>query len=98
MLSLPAPSRSRSRSRSPSRSSGSAAGPAQAHGPDAFRRLLRGGGDAIIDRRGRGPARGGFLDRVSYALGLNGPGLVVDTGQSSSLAAVHLAAREPAER
>ncbi|OIJ88637.1 hypothetical protein BIV25_36330 [Streptomyces sp. MUSC 14] len=152
----------------------------QADGPDAFWRLLRGGGDAITDRRGgRGPARGGFLDRVdefdpgffgisqreavamdpqqrlalelawealedartrpaalagsrtgvflgaiaddfatllhglgpdavtghtltgvqrgvianriSYTLGLTGPSLVVDTGQSSSLAAVHLA-------
>ncbi|MGW0204460.1 acyltransferase domain-containing protein, partial [Streptomyces sp. NPDC003233] len=152
----------------------------QADGPEAFWRLLRGGGDAITGRRdGRGPERGGFLDRVdafdpgffgisqreaavmdprqrlalelawealeharilpgdlrssrtsvflgaigddfatllhslgpdavtghtltglqrgvianriSHALGLNGPSLVVDTGQSSSLAAVHLA-------
>ncbi|AOR36627.1 hypothetical protein BFF78_41200 [Streptomyces fodineus] len=37
----------------------------RADGPDAFWRLLRGGGDAITGRRGgRGPARGGFLDRV----------------------------------
>ncbi|MEU7046986.1 type I polyketide synthase [Streptomyces eurythermus] len=152
----------------------------QADGPEAFWRLLRGGGDAITGRRdGRGPERGGFLDRVdafdpgffgisqreaavmdprqrlalelawealehartlpgdlrnsrtgvflgaigddfatllhglgpdavtghtltglqrgvianriSYTLGLTGPSLVVDTGQSSSLTAVHLA-------
>ncbi|MFI5984710.1 type I polyketide synthase [Streptomyces sp. NPDC051555] len=37
----------------------------QADGPDAFWRLLHGGGDAITDRRGgRGPERGGFLDHV----------------------------------
>ncbi|MFD5386356.1 type I polyketide synthase [Streptomyces sp. NPDC127074] len=35
--------------------------------------------------------RGIIANRVSYALGLRGPSVAVDTGQSSSLAAVHLA-------
>ncbi|MFE9610885.1 type I polyketide synthase [Streptomyces sp. NPDC006012] len=39
-----------------------------------------------------GMLRSGIANRVSYALGLQGPSLVVDSGQSSSLVAVHLAA------
>ncbi|MBV8788286.1 MAG: type I polyketide synthase, partial [Mycobacterium sp.] len=39
-----------------------------------------------------GISRGMIANRVSYALGLHGPSMTVDSGQSSSLVAVHLAA------
>ncbi|PRY34877.1 type I polyketide synthase [Umezawaea tangerina] len=39
-----------------------------------------------------GLSRGVLANRVSYTLGLTGPSASVDTGQSSSLVAVHLAA------
>nr|WP_276207437.1 beta-ketoacyl synthase N-terminal-like domain-containing protein [Streptomyces agglomeratus] len=54
----------------------------------------------LAGRRGAGPLtrhtltgtqRGLLSNRVSYALGLRGPSMSVDTGQSSSLVAVHLA-------
>ncbi|MFJ2782103.1 type I polyketide synthase [Kitasatospora sp. NPDC087315] len=38
-----------------------------------------------------GLQRGIIANRVSYTLGLRGPSMVVDTGQSSSLVAVHMA-------
>ncbi|NUU22369.1 MAG: polyketide synthase, partial [Streptomycetaceae bacterium] len=40
-----------------------------------------------------GTQRSLLANRVSYALGLRGPSLTVDSGQSSSLVAVHLAAQ-----
>jgi acyl transferase domain-containing protein len=39
-----------------------------------------------------GLSRSMIANRISYALGLRGPSLVIDTGQSSALVAVHVAA------
>ncbi|MFI9358440.1 type I polyketide synthase [Streptomyces lydicus] len=59
---------------------------------DDFATLLHGlGPDAVTGHTLTGLQRGVIANRISYALGLNGPSLVVDTGQSSSLTAVHLA-------
>ncbi|MDQ7808730.1 type I polyketide synthase [Amycolatopsis sp. A133] len=54
----------------------------------------------LHDRLGAGPHtltgthRSLIANRVSYVLGLRGPSLTVDSGQSSSLVAVHLAAEQ----
>jgi acyl transferase domain-containing protein/acyl carrier protein len=53
--------------------------------------LQRHGAEAITRHALTGTARGIIANRVSYALGLRGPSLVVDTVQSSALVAVHLA-------
>ncbi|MFG2552103.1 type I polyketide synthase [Streptomyces sp. NPDC048581] len=53
--------------------------------------LYRQGSAAITQHTVVGTHRGIIANRVSYALGLNGPSLTVDTSQSSSLVAVHLA-------
>ncbi|MFC4907585.1 SDR family NAD(P)-dependent oxidoreductase [Actinomadura gamaensis] len=53
--------------------------------------LARRGG-AITHHSLPGLNRGVIANRVSYALGLRGPSLAVDSAQSSSLVAVHLAA------
>ncbi|MFD3523635.1 type I polyketide synthase [Streptomyces sp. NPDC058653] len=48
-------------------------------------------GGAITQHSLPGLNRGVIANRVSYALGLNGPSMAVDSAQSSSLVAVHLA-------
>ncbi|MFD5799235.1 type I polyketide synthase [Streptomyces diastatochromogenes] len=49
------------------------------------------GADGVTHHTITGTSRGIIANRLSYALGLRGPSLVVDTGQSSSLVAVQLA-------
>ena len=51
----------------------------------------RRGADAFGPYAFTGLARGLLANRLSYVLGLRGPSMTVDTGQSSSLVAVHLA-------
>ncbi|MFI0411707.1 SDR family NAD(P)-dependent oxidoreductase [Actinomadura sp. 3N508] len=57
---------------------------------DDYGALLRGQAD-ITQHTLTGTQRGIIANRVSYTLGLHGPSLTVDTGQSSSLVAVRLA-------
>ncbi|MET9496297.1 type I polyketide synthase [Streptomyces sp. NPDC006552] len=50
------------------------------------------GAEAVTGHTLPGLNRGVVANRISYTLGLHGPSAAVDTGQSSSLVAVHLAA------
>ncbi|MFF4821438.1 type I polyketide synthase, partial [Kitasatospora sp. NPDC001309] len=60
---------------------------------DDYAALVHRQGPGSVDRHTlTGLNRGMIANRLSYQLGLRGPSLTVDTAQSSSLAAVHLAA------
>jgi len=52
---------------------------------------LRDAADTLDHHSFAGTSRAMIANRVSYAFGLRGPSMTVDSGQSSSLAAVHLA-------
>ncbi|HWO60576.1 MAG TPA: SDR family NAD(P)-dependent oxidoreductase, partial [Umezawaea sp.] len=59
---------------------------------DDYAALSRDGGNAAISKHSiTGLHRSIIANRVSYFLGLNGPSMAVDSGQSSSLVSVHLA-------
>ncbi|NEC91815.1 type I polyketide synthase [Streptomyces sp. SID12501] len=59
---------------------------------DDWARLVQEHGpDGVTPHTFTGVQRSLLANRVSYTLGLRGPSLTVDTGQSSSLVAVHLA-------
>ncbi|MER6205673.1 type I polyketide synthase [Streptomyces sp. NPDC001642] len=53
--------------------------------------LRRNGSQGITRHMFTGIQRGVIANRLSYSLGLRGPSMTVDCGQSSSLVAVHLA-------
>ncbi|WP_328615514.1 SDR family NAD(P)-dependent oxidoreductase [Amycolatopsis sp. NBC_00355] len=76
----------------PARLSGSDTGVFLATGGDDYALLThRAGLPAITPHTFAGLHRGLAANRVSHFLGLHGPSLTVDTAQSSSLVAVHLA-------
>ncbi|SDN50481.1 type I polyketide synthase [Allokutzneria albata] len=58
---------------------------------DDYATLLHRAGAAVGQHTLTGLNRGMIANRVSYLLGLRGPSMVVDSGQSSSLVAVHMA-------
>ncbi|MFE9994047.1 type I polyketide synthase [Streptomyces avermitilis] len=77
----------------PARLGGSGAGVFVGAIADDYATLSRAAGaDTATPQTATGLNRGIIANRVSYTLGLRGPSFTVDSGQSSSLVAVHLAA------
>ncbi|WP_433381558.1 SDR family NAD(P)-dependent oxidoreductase [Streptosporangium sp. CA-115845] len=62
-----------------------------ATGDDYASLVHRSGADCLSHHSPAGLSRAAIANRVSYRFGFRGPSLTVDTAQSSSLAAVHLA-------
>ncbi|AZM55236.1 type-I PKS [Streptomyces sp. WAC 01529] len=62
-----------------------------ATGDDYASLVHRQGGDALSHHSIAGLSRGLIANRLSHQLGLHGPSLTLDTAQSSSLVAVHMA-------
>ena len=58
---------------------------------DYAKLMYRHGAEAITRHAFTGLARGLIANRISYTFGFRGPSLTVDTAQSSSLVAVHMA-------
>jgi polyketide synthase 12 len=76
----------------PARLDGSRAGVFVGAIAEDYGDLLQFHGPEVISRYAlTGLHKGVIANRLSYTLGLRGPSLTVDTGQSSSLVAVHLA-------
>ncbi|MFI1028336.1 type I polyketide synthase [Streptomyces sp. NPDC020951] len=77
----------------PARLDGTSTGVFMGAVADDYATLSRAAGaDAATPETSTGLNRGIIANRVSYTLGLRGPSFTVDSGQSSSLVAVHLAA------
>ncbi len=76
----------------PARLSGSGTGVFVGSISSDYADLMQARGHEVVTRHAlTGLHRSLIANRVSYRLGLRGPSLTVDTGQSSSLVAVHLA-------
>lgn len=60
-----------------------------AMGDDYALLTVRPGGDPVDHHAFAGLSRGMIANRVSYVFGMRGPSMTVDSGQSSSLVAVH---------
>ncbi|WP_433598127.1 type I polyketide synthase [Nocardia sp. CA-135953] len=75
----------------PARLSGGSTGVFVGSSGSDFAALLATFGRVVTAHTSTGVSRGLIANRISYALGLHGPSLAIDSAQSSSLVAVHIA-------